>query len=162
MQISLYLARHAHAEDDAASDEVRPLSAKGHRQMERLVNGLAGKDLLLPEVVWQSGLLRAQQTALALQEGLFPRLPMIKKRGLAPFDDPAAVRSQIEHLAQCCLVVGHEPNLSRLTSLLLAGDASFERVIFPKASILCLSRLKTSGSATPWQIEWHISHQFFK
>lgn len=161
-QIQLYLARHAHAEDDAESDELRPLSLKGHRQMQRLVDGLDGKELLLPEVIWQSGLLRAAETAAALHQSLFPKIPIAKKSGLAPEDDPAPLLPQINRLEASCLVVGHEPNLSRLASLLLAGDDSFERVVFAKASILCLSRLKIGSQSTPWQIEWHLNHAFFK
>ncbi len=155
----LYLVRHAHALDDAPSDALRPLSPKGHRQCDRLVKAFAHKDLIQVSAIWQSGLQRAYE---ALAQGLELPAPLTQKDGLAPYDDPTAIAQQLNALDHSCLVAGHEPNLSQLASLLLAGDGSFQCVIFPKASILCLSRMKVGAQATPWQIEWHLNHKHFK
>lgn len=163
MQQYLYLARHAHAVDDAPSDEVRPLSPKGRKQLARLIKGLKNRNLIVPELIWHSGLDRAVETARILKDGLYLSPALTTMPALAPFGDPANIVESIEEIRQgSCLIVGHEPHLSRLTSLLLSGDTAFERVVFQKASVLCLSRLKSGDQTTPWQIEWHLSHLLFK
>lgn len=161
MEIRLYIARHAHA-SEADSDYIRPLSEKGHRQMDRLCKGLAGKSAIEPTAIWHSGLTRADETAQRLKEGLQLEPVLKEKKGLAPFDDPELIAKQLDQTMESVLLAGHEPNLSRLAALLLSENEAFERVLFPKASILCLSRLKVGTQSTPWQIEWHINHRLFK
>ncbi|MDQ8200477.1 phosphohistidine phosphatase SixA [Pelagicoccus enzymogenes] len=158
----LYLVRHAHAESDAPSDALRPLSPKGHRQCDRLVKAFFRNQQIQTPAIWQSGLLRARQTAEALAQGLDITAPLEQRDGLAPYDNPSDIADQLNALDHSCLVAGHEPNLSLLASLLIAGHDNFQRIVFPKASILCLSRMKVGPQATPWQIEWHLSHKHFK
>ena len=158
----LYLVRHAHALDDAPSDELRPLSPKGHKQCARLVKGFSKTQLIQVDTVWQSGLVRAYETADALTSGLQLDAQLTQKDGLAPFDNPLVIAAQLKELSLNCLVAGHEPNLSCLASLLLTGRTDFQRVVFPKASILCLSRMKVGAQSTDWQIEWHLNHKHFK
>ncbi|MBK1878166.1 phosphohistidine phosphatase SixA [Pelagicoccus mobilis] len=158
----LYLVRHAHALDDAPSDELRPLSPKGHKQCARLVKGFSKNRLIQVDTIWQSGLVRAYETAEALATGLELDAQLTQKDGLAPFDNPIAIATQLNELSLSCLVAGHEPNMSYLASLLLTGNGDFQRVVFPKASILCLSRMKVGSQSTDWQIEWHLSHKHFK
>ncbi len=158
----LYLVRHAHALDDSPSDALRPLSPKGHRQCARLVKAFGKNEMIKVSAIWHSGLVRAFETADSLARGLSLRAPLTQKDGLAPCDDPTALAEQLNTLNHGCLVAGHEPNLSYLASLLIAGDGSFQRIVFPKASVLCLSRITAGTQATPWQIEWHLSHKHFK
>lgn len=158
----IHLARHAHAEADASSDALRTLSPKGHRQCARLAKAFSRNQMLQATTVWQSGLVRAFETAEALAHGLALPAAIIQKDSLAPCDDPSPIAEQLNALDQNCLVVGHEPNLSYLASLLIADDDSFQRIVFPKASILCLSRIKAGTQTTPWQIVWHLSHKHFK
>ncbi|MDQ8182729.1 phosphohistidine phosphatase SixA [Pelagicoccus sp. SDUM812005] len=158
----LYLLRHAHAESDAPSDALRPLSPKGHRQCARLAKAFASNQMLQTAAIWQSGLVRSYETAENIALGLELEVPLQQRDGLAPCDDPTPVAAKLNALDHNCLVVGHEPNLSYLASLLLAGDDSFQRIVFPKASILCLSRMKVGPQSTPWQIVWHLSHKHFK
>ena len=161
MQTYLYLARHAHAASHAPSDAERPLSPEGYAQIERLAKGLRASGAVRPETIWHSNLRRAIETAQALQEQLELSAPFRQMENLAPEDDPAGLLPAIDELSQNCLIVGHEPNLSQLASYLLAGKASFERIVFPKASILCLSRLKVGSQKTPWLVEWHLNHHLF-
>lgn len=162
MNQHLYLVRHAHAHDDAPSDELRPLSPKGHKQCHRLVKGLSHNKLIQADAIWHSGLVRARETAEALATGLQLDAPLTPKDGLAPFDNPTRIAAQLNELSLHCLVAGHEPHLSALASQLLTRTLDFQRITFPKASILCLSRMKVGSQATPWQIEWHLNHKHFK
>ncbi len=161
MEQSLYLVRHAHASEFRPDDE-RPLSPKGKKQIERISKALRGKRLIEPSVFWHSPYLRAIETATLLHEGLGLSTPFKTVAGLTPFDNPTRVAELIDPSSEDTMIVGHEPNLSTLASILLSGTQSFECVLFPKASILNLTRLKVRGQSTPWQINWHISHKLFK
>lgn len=161
MEQSLYLVRHAHASDFRPDDE-RPVSPKGKKQMERLSNALGEKGLVTPSIIWHSPYRRAVETATLLHEGLGLTVPFETIAGLTPFDNPTTVAELIDESDEDIMVVGHEPNLSTLASILLSGTQTFECIVFPKASILRLTRLKVGNQTTPWQINWHISHKFFK
>tara|TARA_B100000212_G_scaffold333263_1_gene302424 strand:- start:14373 stop:14855 length:483 start_codon:yes stop_codon:yes gene_type:complete len=160
MEQTLYLVRHAHAAD-FQPDSKRPLSAKGKKQIERISSALRGKGLIEPSVIWHSPYLRAIETATLLHEGLGLSVGLETVDGITPFDDPSKIAERIDSSTEDIMVVGHEPKLSSLTSLLLSGSQSFQCMIFPKTSILSLTRLKVSDQSTPWQIAWHISHKHF-
>jgi len=161
MEIRLYIARHAHAEA-AMDDDIRPLSPKGHKQVSRLCEGFSRSGLLQPESIWHSGLVRAEETARGLAEGLNLKAPLVQKKGLTPCDNPASILSLIDSLQHSTMIVGHNPNLSYLASLLIDPELNREPIVFLKGSVLCLSRLVIGSQSTPWQLEWHISHHFFK
>lgn len=158
----LYLARHAHALDDAPSDAQRPLSDKGYKQIARLCAGLKAARLVQTDIVLHSGLARARQTAEGLIEGLALEAPLSQEPGLAPCDDPVAAAARLGRLELNCLVAGHEPILSAIAALLLGGGNAGPSVAFEKASILCLSRAALGGRALPWTIRWHVSHRLFR
>jgi len=161
MQQILYLVRHAHA-SDGPSDPERPLSPKGKRQVSRICNALKGKSLINPSLVWHSPYRRAKETADHLVEGLGLSVPVKTVEGITPFDTPSTIFDPIEQSGENLMVVGHEPHMSGLASLLLSGDPSAGYVVFPKSSILNLTRLKVGKRSTPWQIAWHINHKHFK
>lgn len=161
MQQTLYLVRHAHA-SSAESDHDRPVSAKGERQLSRLCQVLKGKELVTPSAIWHSDLKRAIETAQQLVDGLALTAPMKTLEGLRPFDDPIATAEIIDRSTEDLMIVGHEPNLSSLAAQLITGMQTLECVVFQKASILCLRRMKVGAQATPWQIEWHLHHRLFK
>lgn len=160
MEQSLYLVRHAHA-SDSQPDSERPLSPKGRNQIERISKALQEKGLIEPSLIWHSPYLRAVETANLLHEGLGLSVPFETIAGLTPFDNPSAVAERIDPSESSVMVVGHEPNLSTLASILLSGTQSFECIVFPKASILHLTRLRIRDQCTPWQINWHINPKLF-
>ena len=161
MQQTLHIVRHAHASNSEADHE-RPVSPKGRRQLSRLRQALEGKQLIAPSEIWHSDLTRAIETAQQLAEELELNAPLKTVEGLRPFDDPIATAELIDSCSTDLMVVGHEPHLSSLAAQLITGMQTLECVVFQKASILCLRRLKVGDQATPWQIEWHIHHRLFK
>jgi phosphohistidine phosphatase len=125
--MELYLLRHGMAverggrgfEDDAA----RPLTAKGRRQVRKSAGAIA--KLAGPfDLILSSPLLRAKQTAeiVARKWGLKKRLKF--SNALAP---GGAARHLVRLLGRekpapkTVLLVGHEPDLSLLVSLLTCG-----------------------------------------
>jgi phosphohistidine phosphatase len=110
----LVLIRHA----DAAPgdpDEARALTAEGHEQARRLGQQLRS-DGIRPDAVLSSPLLRARQTATAL--GFGDPEPVDE---LAPGATPEDVRAAIADRGETVVVVGHQPDCSRIAAALSGG-----------------------------------------
>ena len=60
--MQLFLLRHAEAEPEAATDEMRALTAKGSKQAES-VGKFCLKHGFVPEIILTSPLTRAEETA---------------------------------------------------------------------------------------------------
>ncbi|MCH6257990.1 phosphohistidine phosphatase SixA [Puniceicoccaceae bacterium K14] len=161
MEQRIYIARHAHAEE-GSPDESRTLSSKGFKQMGRLCKYLANNDMVKVDEIWQSGLVRATETAQCLHDGLVLDAPTKTVENLSPFDNPSSVVEAIDSTSNSILIVGHEPNLSALYSLLVSGKIDEQKIVFNKASILALSRLRAGDQKTKWEIQWHVWHKLFK
>lgn len=118
--MNLILWRHAEAED-AEPDLERPLTGRGRKQARRMADWLRTQ---LPErfVVVASPAQRTRQTADALE------CAYRVDRRLAPDTDVADCLAAIEwpegprDAAGTVVLVGHQPTLGRLASLLLAGQ----------------------------------------
>ena len=110
----LVLVRHA----DAAPgdpDELRALTPEGHEQARRLGERLRAEGIE-PDAVLTSPLLRARQTAAEL--GLGEPQPLDELRPGATADD---VRSAIAGRGRTVVVVGHQPDCSRIATALRGG-----------------------------------------
>src|SRR3954469_22570464 len=118
----VYLIRHADAVD-ADQDAARPLSERGRAQVRALSGVFARGEIFLPDEIWHSSLLRSRQTAEILAQRLKLRAPLTLMPDLEPEDDPRAVARRIKATPRSLAVVGHEPHLSALASLLIAGRA---------------------------------------
>lgn len=123
--ITLLLLRHAHAGDWSrweGDDDLRPLSAKGRRQAERLGRLLAstgeGPDLLIT-----SPRVRAAQTAEIVAQALGTRV-LVDARVAGPLDAATVSRilADVGPAERPCLV-GHDPDLSELLGELTGATA---------------------------------------
>lgn len=122
------LLRHGIAEDRAAwaagghAEAARPLTEEGRRRTKKIAAALAR---LEPELalVATSPAARARQTAEILLAALPRGVALAEQAELAPAGGAGAALKLLQaqrHLAALALV-GHEPNLSLLAGLLLAG-----------------------------------------
>ena len=149
----IYLMRHA----DAVSDEVdpaRPLSAKGRDQIARVCAALAAAHGFSPSEIWHSPLARAKETAELLAQGLNLSAPLVLTSGLRPNDDPAPIAAVLESHKGDVAVVGHEPHLGVLASMLVHGpDRGGVFYPFAKAGVLALSR-----EGKRWRAGWLVRH----
>ena len=112
--MDLILWRHAEAEDVASSDLARPLTAKGKRQARRMAEWLHNHVKPKKSALIASGAKRSQQT-------------------LAAFSNDYRVDSRLnpgclaqDYLDAChddgvTIIVGHQPEIGRVASLLLTG-----------------------------------------
>ena len=111
----LVLVRHAKAAP-GEPDELRALTPEGHEQARRLGEQLRA-DGVVPDVVLSSPLLRARQTAADLGFGDPEALD-----ALAPGANADDVRTEIQGRGETVVVVGHQPDCSRITAE-LRGEA---------------------------------------
>lgn len=128
--MELYILRHAIAEERSGSipggDSQRRLTAEGKKKMRRAAKGMKAAKLCF-DLILSSPFVRAKQTAEIAAEvlGLSNRLEL--STALAADGNP---KELIDELRRChkrrksILLVGHEPYLSRLISLLISGDTS--------------------------------------
>jgi len=145
----IYLIRHADAVSDE-EDPARPLSGRGRDQMARVCAVLRNERGFNPAEIWHSPLLRSLETAQLLAAGLRLAAPLVLAPGLGPDDDPRAIAAVLEGEKRDIAVVGHEPHLGILASLMVYGPARGGVLFpFPKAGVLALSR-----SGKRWQSSW--------
>ena len=142
-RMNLYLLRHGIAvereEMPQEGDEARPLTPKGRRQLRRVAGALRQMDVK-PDVVFASPLVRAQQTAEVMVKQLKLRKPAKLSYELRPGGSPEKFVRQLTALKPApseVLVVGHEPDLSELLSLLVAGNLTAGFVL-KKGGIACV------------------------
>jgi phosphohistidine phosphatase SixA len=119
---TLYLLRHGHAGDPLAwtgPDELRPLSAKGKRQIKRLGRFLV-EGPMRPDSIVTSPKVRAEQTARAMGKAL--DIPVRLDQRLA---GGFGMRSLAEVLgsleARQPMLVGHDPDFSALLAGLIGS-----------------------------------------
>lgn len=149
--MSLFLIRHAHAVD-ATEDSRRPLSKRGRQQVRAMAAFLRSRGLLDVPVFWHSPLARAVETAELLAKHLRYSTKLIEVAGLEGADDPALIARRLATRRAPLALVGHEPHLSALASLLVTGVPGPSRFIFKKAAVLALDRV---GGV--WAVRWQIS-----
>ncbi|WP_158601904.1 SixA phosphatase family protein [Pararobbsia silviterrae] len=122
--MNLILWRHADAEnlpermlDHHPSDLQRQLTDRGHKQAAQIAAWLNAR-LDDDALILASPAVRAQQTAVALNR------PFETVREIAPGADTSAVLAAAgwpDGRASTVVIVGHQPTLGSIASLLLAG-----------------------------------------
>lgn len=154
--MQLYLIRHAHALD-AADDDVRPLSRQGHEQVAAVASLLARSGAMAPVEIWHSPLVRARETASGLATALRLKAKLVPVAGLRPEDDPVTIAQRLKTGPASLALVGHEPHLSALASLLVAGPGRVPVFVFNKCAVLALE-----GAADYWAVRWHITPELLQ
>lgn len=156
--MNLYLFRHGIAVDRGlpgyTDDSQRPLTPKGAARIHRI--GQATKRLGMKfDLILSSPYLRTHQTAqvVASLHGIEEKLFLTEN--LAPMNSPSGLIGEIQELyasALSILLVGHEPYLGKLASMLLAGDNK-TAIAFKKGGLckVSIDELKYGRCAT---LEW--------
>jgi len=139
--MKLYLVRHAIAEDigDHEDDSLRPLTEKGREKMRRIAGALAELGIQ-PDLIVSSPYVRASQTAVILAKELKYKEELAYSNFLMPMGEPNDMIGEINEKFSVdeLMLVGHEPNLSSLASVLLAGSPDLS-INLKKGGICCLS-----------------------
>jgi phosphohistidine phosphatase len=123
--INLFFLRHAKAcvrSRKWSPDSTRPLSGDGEKKMFEAARGIRSLDVSF-DLILTSPYIRAFRTAEILGE-VFESKKVFETKNLVPEADPEAVIGEINEnfstLKQIVLV-GHEPFMTRLMSVLLSG-----------------------------------------
>lgn len=158
LPMNLYLMRHGLAVERGSpgydSDRERPLTAKGERRVRSVAGAL--RKLNIPfNIILSSPLVRAHQTAEVLNTKWKPKLKVHLTEHLAPEGSAKELLNLVRALpapAEDVLLVGHEPDLSELASLLLTGGDGVA-VVFKKGGVakLSVAHLRPGRCAT---LEW--------
>ena len=130
--MNLFLLRHGIAVERGtpgfASDADRSLTPKGCRQLRKISAAMEKMNLQF-DLILSSPFLRAKQTAEIVAAELKLKRCLKFSNALTPGGDAAVLFRQLARMKpspENLLLVGHEPDLSRLISLLVTGDASLQ------------------------------------
>ena len=154
--MNLFLLRHAIAVESGSSaglsDADRPLSPEGKKKMRKIALGMKTLELSF-DLILSSPYVRARETAEIVAHEFGSVLEFTPR--LEVGGDPATLVAEVDARARDLtdvLLVGHEPQLSRLISYLLAGNSGLS--VTMKKGGLCkldVPRLRYARSAS---LEW--------
>src|SRR5437773_9830278 len=142
--MNLYVLRHGLAVDHGAAgypnDKDRPLTPKGKRKLRKIANAMEALKLQF-DLILSSPYTRARQTAEIVAECLSQRRKLEFSEDLVPSgsaEDLIQYLNRLKSRAEDIMLVGHEPYLSSLISLLVSGDSDC-RVVMKKGGLCKLS-----------------------
>jgi len=163
--VNVYLVRHAIAEerdsDRWPDDSLRPLSANGRERFRRAVCGLP-RIVPAVELVLASPYARAWQTADLLRDDAgWPAPEASSALSAAAMPAPALDILRRHADRKSIALVGHEPNLSCLASLLLAGDESAVPIELKKGGVVLLEVTPPPGPRSAL-LRWGVSPKILR
>jgi phosphohistidine phosphatase len=143
--MQILLLRHGDAHDNV-DDASRALSPVGNDQAT-IAGTVLQSLLLIPELILTSPLLRAVQTAYIVADIVGVKNVM-QTEYLTPGSDHRQIFQQLNELRRDrILLVGHEPHLSTMISLLVAGSRS-AHIDMRKGTLASLEAVDSVGPAT--------------
>jgi phosphohistidine phosphatase len=150
--MDLFFLRHAKAYDRSPKfrpDSTRPLTSEGEEEMRKVARGIKRLDIEF-DLILTSPYVRAVRTAEIFHE-IVECGKLQTTEALASVAELGAVIHEIEakHAkAESIVLVGHEPHMSSLMSLLLSGRSDI-RIDFKKAGFarFCIDELKAGKCA---------------
>lgn len=151
--MNFYLVRHGDAVSETL-DPQRPLSRLGQEQVEQVARAAAARQAQV-SAIFHSGILRAVQTAEIMARHLSPDLGVQRMTGLAPQDDPAIARAELETSRAPVMLVGHLPHIKRLAELLINRGADRDALEFAPATVVCVSH-----QSALWHLVWVVAPDF--
>lgn len=163
--MKLYLLRHGEAIDATeprfTTDAARPLTPKGIKRTRQLANGLRQMEIAF-DVILSSPLVRARQTAEIVARSL-QLLDALRYTPHLALDgavvDLLAQIGQLRPQPGAVLLVGHEPFLSRLISLLCTGGPALGLTM--KKGGLCRLEVASLKAGRCAQLEWLLTSRHF-
>ncbi len=156
--MDLYILRHGLAtelgEQGITDDEDRPLTPKGERRIHFVAEAMREMEIE-PDLILSSPYLRARQTAEVVADvlGLRKRLKLVAElEPSRPFGRLVNLINGYKPAPRKLLLVGHEPSLSSLISLLISGAPGLE--IQMKKGGLCHLSTENLRAARCARLEW--------
>jgi phosphohistidine phosphatase len=155
---SLYILRHAIAAERGAGgfakDSDRPLTPEGRQKLRRVARAMTKLELDI-ELIVSSPFVRARQTAELAADALHLREKLQFSDHLTPQGKPEDLIEELKHLRpgpDGVLLVGHEPYLGKLVSLLVTGTPDLSLTL--KKAGLCKLTLTGLTAGRCAILEW--------
>lgn len=149
----LYILRHGIAvarDTPGIAGDDRPLTATGRKRMRQIGRGLRRLDIE-PDRIVSSPLPRAWQTAEIAADALGISDRLEASEMLRDDRDPQAIREWLRSRTDGRLmIVGHNPGLSHLLSLLVTGSTDSLPCELKKGAVAALSSGDGGGYALDW------------
>jgi phosphohistidine phosphatase len=154
----LYVLRHATAEEAGADgdDGARKLTARSSEKMRDAADGMRALGLKF-EVILTSPLVRAAETAeivaAAYANTPAPQVLPALATGVAAAEVVTALKPFARY--SDVMIVGHEPQLSELGSMLLSGSAEVVHIRLKQGSCIALelpARFDRGGAELRWMM----------
>lgn len=159
--MKLYILRHGEAADHGdpryKNDADRPLTPKGIQRTKALAHALRQLDTTF-DVIVSSPLVRARETAEIVERGLRLHGRLELTEHLAPSGDAERLvhlLNKVRPAPGSILLVGHEPYLSSLISLLCTGGSHLSLTL--KKGGLCRMEVESLRAARCASLEWLLS-----
>lgn len=156
--MNLYMLRHGLAEEldsaGLARDSERRLTPKGERKLWQIAQALKALEVSF-DLILSSPYVRARQTAEIVAGVLHERKRIEFSDHLIPSGNARKLIDQLHRydpIPNDVLLVGHEPHLSELISLLVSGRAGFAVVM--KKGGLCKLAVESLHYGRCAAIEW--------
>src|SRR5712691_710324 len=156
--MNLYVLRHGlaveHGAPGYARDADRPLTPKGKRKLEQIADAMDAMALSFG-LILSSPYTRARQTAEIVADTLHARKKLEYSEDLVPdgsFKKLIEGLNDLKSRPEDVLLVGHEPYLSGLISLLVSGDSDFSVVM--KKGGLCKLFIESLKHGRCAALEW--------
>lgn len=124
----LYLLRHGDAGDNLSSpmqDDARKLTAIGKEKTRAVVLAAKAMNYPAPNAICASPLTRAQETANIAQAEFGPMAHFEETRVLVPSAEMEVTLAYIMMMSskyETLMLVGHDPHMTSLASLLVSGS----------------------------------------
>jgi phosphohistidine phosphatase len=151
----LYIVRHGIAVEPGTPnipDDERRLTPKGEKRMRQIARGLKSLDLKLDRII-TSPLPRARVTAEIIANGLRAGDILENSTVLQTGTSAATVERWLRDRPEDRLmIVGHNPTLSDLVSLLVLGATQPRICDLKKGGIAALTR--TGTAKDPYDVAW--------
>ena len=125
--MNIYILRHGLAGEkgssEYANDADRPLTSEGERKLSKITDAMKTLGLKF-DLILSSPYVRTRQTAEIVAEAFKAREKLDFSKTLQPDGDPSELIKVLNRrkAPDSPLLVGHEPYLSSLISILISGD----------------------------------------
>ena len=158
--MKIILMRHGNALQ-TSPDSARPLSGKGVHEAEA-AGGFLRSINEIPDVILHSSLLRSRETAEYVEKALGATGLLRLNTGLKPEDSPRKFLSEaLVEFAEYAdsdytvMVVGHEPFISELASLLLWNSRC--NLTFDTGTLL---KAESSNPEKEWDLCFYVKNEY--
>jgi phosphohistidine phosphatase len=159
----LFIVRHGIAVEPGTpgiADDERPLTPKGEKRMRQIARGLRKLDVKLDRIV-TSPLPRARATAEIIADGLHARELLETSNVLQAGSSAATIERWLrERSEERLMIVGHNPTLSDLVSLLVLGSTQPEICDLKKGAVAALTGTGTTKNL--FDVNWIAPPRLFR